>query len=226
MTTNRRITEDTAQGVRIETREDGTRRLTGYAAVYYDGTPGTQYRLWKGAVERILPGAFDSLLASGPDVRALFNHDSDKVLGRTRSGTLTITADTRGLHYDIVLPNTAIASDLAVSVERGDVSGSSFSFGGAVDEWRREGEMEIREIRGFGLVLDVGPVTFPAYDATTVGARADEPPPALRCHGEPVEARAAYEAWRAAEAEGRRVVVARGAMARARAVQVAQRLGG
>jgi len=154
-----------------ELRADtATRRLVGYAALYNVETEiAGMFR------ERIAPGAFDTAVATD-DVRALWNHDANFVLGRTSSGTLRLTADARGLQYDVEPPDTQWARDLMVSVERGDVTQSSFGFlvpdGG--DEWTREaGQMPLRTIRKAQL-FDVSPVTYPAYDQTTVSARAQE----------------------------------------------------
>ena len=147
------------------------RRISGYGAVYYNGTPGTEYQLARDLVERIMPGAFDRA-AKDDDVRGLFNHDPNFVLGRTTSGTMFLSTDKTGLWYDISVGLTNSGADVIEHVARGDVSGSSFSFlippGG--EHWRRENGIDIREITAVEL-FDVGPVTFPAYEATTAEAR-------------------------------------------------------
>jgi len=112
----------------LENRQDKLPVITGYAAVYYDGTPGTEFQLWENTVERILPGSFDSALARKDDARALFNHDPNLVLGRVSSGTLRLSADSKGLKYEIVPPVTRTAEDLVAMIQRGDVTGSSFEF--------------------------------------------------------------------------------------------------
>lgn len=155
---------------RIERRADGGEcHLVGYAAVFYrEDDPGTQFELWENTYERILPGAFDGIAEN--DVRGLFNHDSDHILGRSKNGTMALTVDEIGLRYDITLPDTQAARDLAASVERGDIDGSSFAFRATSVNWREETvnstTTEIREIAGCD-VFDVGPVTYPAYEATT-----------------------------------------------------------
>lgn len=169
---------------RTHIRSDGSKNriLTGYAAVFYDGTPETQYELWNDsygrAVERIMPGAFDAAMGKPDDVRALWNHDPNWILGRTSAQTLRLTVDRRGLLYEIDLPNTQMARDIEEHVRRGDVTGSSFSFeirpGG--DKWRTAQDEEsnyydVREILSVEL-FDVGPVTFPAYVGTSAGMRA------------------------------------------------------
>lgn len=154
---------------RVEARDDQTPLIRGYAAVYYDGTPETEYRLWDGAVERIMPGAFDAALRSDADVVALFNHNSDIVLGRRSAGTLRLSDDARGLAYEIDPP--ASRGDVVEMLRRGDVRGSSFMFMVRGESWIRGDDLDIRELTAVDL-YDVGPVTFPAYEATTAGVRA------------------------------------------------------
>lgn len=75
--------------------------IRGIAAVFYDGTPNTEYPLWKGTVERIDERAFDNAINKQADVRALFNHDANWLLGRTSNQTLTLRKDDTGLRYSI-----------------------------------------------------------------------------------------------------------------------------
>ncbi len=155
--------------VRLETRKGAESEITGHAAVYYDGSPGTEYKLWDGAVERIMPGAFDKAIRSD-DVLGLFNHDPNRILGRSSAGTLTLTSDKKGLAYRISPGNTSTANDVREHIRRGELKGSSFGFMITDETWRTEDKMEIREISGVDL-FDVGPVTFPAYEATDTQAR-------------------------------------------------------
>jgi len=154
-----------------ECRVDGTenKRITGYASVFYDGTPDTEYELWDDTRERIMPGAFDRAIAED-DVRALFNHDANMLLGRNKAGTLSLRADKTGLAYDISPPDTEIGRSVAESIKRGDLSGSSFAFIVDKEEIRSEGKMVIREVKAVRL-FDVGPVTYPAYNSTDVAVR-------------------------------------------------------
>jgi len=146
--------------------------IGGYAAVFYRaGDPSTEYELWKGARERIMPGAFDGV--TGDDVRALFNHDPNNVLGRSKSGTLKLSVDEVGLRYEIEPSDTTTYRNITTWLRRGDVDGSSFAFSVLTDEWRMEGGNEIREIRKLGKLYDVGPVTFPAYEGASSGTRAE-----------------------------------------------------
>lgn len=174
---NNKIERRTFTGHKVEMRTDGDNSiLDGHGAVFYDGTPATEYILsqsykWK---ERVSPNAFNRALDEHDDVRGLFNHDVNFILGRTMSGTMDLSVDKKGLRYEITLPETQQAADVATSVKRGDITGSSFSFWPTKTSWE-EGEdgWEIRTIEEV-ILLDLGPVTFPAYDGATSFARAEE----------------------------------------------------
>lgn len=158
----------------LEFREaDGKTTIAGYAAVFNRETViggGT----W-GFREQIAPGAFDEALGRD-DVRALFNHNPDILLGRTASGTLRLSVDKKGLRYEVDLPDTAQARDVRTLIQRGDVSGSSFAFrvedeGAQWDETEvKKGKLPLRTITRAEL-FDVSPVTYPAYPQTSVSAR-------------------------------------------------------
>lgn len=158
--------------LKAETREDGEgRRLVGYAARFnsLSGDLG-------GFRERIAPGAFSGSLEAGSDIRALWNHDSALVLGRTRSGTLSVREDDDGLRVEIDPPDTQAGRDALTSIDRGDVSQMSFAFrvnpGGDMVEENSEGEL-IRTLTDVEL-FEVSPVTFPAYEDTRIDARSIE----------------------------------------------------
>ena len=166
----------TNQRVEIRREENQPATISGYAAVFYRADqPGTEFRLADDYVERIQPGAFDNALKNADDARALFNHDSNQVIGRVSSGTLRLNVDEVGLRYQIDLPDTQLGRDVATIIERGDVSGSSFAF--AVNdkgsEVTRDGEQMVRTITDVSL-FDVGPVTYPAYQATSTAKRNTE----------------------------------------------------
>lgn len=171
---------NTMAEVRVAKRtdnDDGPHEIRGYAAVFYDGTPGTEYRLWEDMVERIMPGAFDDVLAEKPDVRGLFNHDPDHLLGRTSAGTMSLSADDKGLAFRIVLGDTNIAQDVAKHIQRGDIDGSSFAFDVPPDGERftiGDDQVIVREVTKVKPLFDVSPVTFPAYEGTAAGFRATE----------------------------------------------------
>jgi HK97 family phage prohead protease len=165
--------------VEIRQEEDGTRYLVGYGAVFWDreDRAGTQYALYPGMVERIMPGAFDEAIGNKDDARGLFNHDSSAVLGRTASGTMVLSVDSVGLRYEIELADKQLTRDLVTDIERGDITGSSFAFniraGGVkwVEEEQEDGMvLDVREIHSVRL-FDTGPVTYPAYTGTSVGTR-------------------------------------------------------
>lgn len=149
--------------------ETETHTVSGYAAMYNVET--VIFGLWR---EKIAHGAFASALDGTDDVRALFNHDPNKLLGRTSSGTLTLSDDSKGLHYDIDLPDTQDARDVRELIKRGDVSGSSFGFVIEEEDWddtpTKKGQLPLMTIRKVEL-FDVSPVTFPAYPQTSVSAR-------------------------------------------------------
>lgn len=178
--------------VTVEIRADGKQVVTGYAAVFHrSDDSGTQYQLMDNYYERIQPGAFDRALAEMQDVRALFNHDANIVLGRTKSNTLRLTTDSTGLRYEVDLPETQQAADLAKSITRGDVSGSSFAFSVTAEgqEIERSDGQTYRNITDANL-FDVSVVTYPAYESATTGLRSSE---------NLEEAKAALSKWEAEE---------------------------
>lgn len=147
-----------------------SRTLEGYAVVF--GSLSEDLGGFREIVER---GAFTQALNEAPDVRALFNHDPSLVLGRTTNGTLRLAEDAHGLRVAMTLPETSYAQDVHRLVERGDVNQMSFAFrvhkGG--ETWTTEDGQRIRRLRSLA-IYDVSIVTFPAYQATTVAARALE----------------------------------------------------
>lgn len=167
------------RGTEVRTKGDDAKPgLEGYAAVF-----NQDYVLYEDTgmrwVEKIKPGAFSRVLKEKQDVRALFNHNADHVLARTTNGTLVLAQDSQGLSYDAALDSrTRIAQDVRCFVDRKDVTGCSFSFRVGKQVWREEeqsdGKMTIytREIEEISELYDVGPVTYPAYEGTSVGARA------------------------------------------------------
>lgn len=152
--------------VRLEEVE-GVRRIVGYAALFNQMSEDLG-----GWWEMIEPGAFTSSLERGDDVRALFNHDANMILGRTRNGTLVLNQDDHGLRYAITPPDTSYARDLMVSLERGDVDQSSFGFRVSDDRWETVNERNIRTVIDFKRLFDISPVTFPAFPQTSAEARA------------------------------------------------------
>ena len=171
------------RGADFQTREaDGNLFIDGYFAVF-----NSEYRLWDDAVETIDPGAFR--LDEDRDVRALTNHDTTLVLGRTTAGTLMLTVDERGLFGSVLInPKDQDACNLYERVKRGDVTQCSFGF---------DILKEQREVRPDGVTVwhlqqvrlyEVSVCTFPAYEETGVQAR--------KAEMEDIKKRA-FENWRA-----------------------------
>ncbi|HQM91462.1 MAG TPA: HK97 family phage prohead protease [Syntrophales bacterium] len=153
---------------RVEQREDGKKLIRGHAAVFNSETDLGWFR------ERIAPGAFSESIGKD-DVRALFNHDENFILGRNKAGTLTMREDEQGLYVEIDPPDTQVARDLVTSIERGDISQMSFGFQTIKDSWETE-ENAAKDLRTLEKVKlwDVSPVTFPAYQETDVAVRSHD----------------------------------------------------
>lgn len=127
--------------------------------------------------EQIAPGAFKQSIKND-DIRALWNHNPDHVLGRNKSGTLTLSEDDVGLYIEIDPPNTQAGRDLVELVKRRDVSQMSFAFITQKDAWEHnDGQPSIRTLQKAQL-FDVSPVTFAAYPQTDLKVRS-----ALECAG-------------------------------------------
>ncbi|QIH63358.1 HK97 family phage prohead protease [Enterobacteriaceae bacterium A-F18] len=154
--------------VRAEQQSDQPTRIIGYGSVFNSRSEP----LW-GFREIIKPGAFDDVLTN--DVRGLFNHDPNFILGRSAAGTLSLSVDERGLQYNILAPDTQTIRDLVIApMVRGDISQSSFAFQVARDgdDWYEDEEgIVIREISKFSRLYDVSPVTYPAYQDADSGVR-------------------------------------------------------
>ena len=144
-----------------EVRAKG-RRLEGYAATFDNETDiGGRF------VESIAQGAFAASLRDKNDILALVDHNPSKLLARTRSGTLRLSEDNKGLAFDLDIPNTQAGNDILSLAERGDLGGMSFGFK-AIEESMTG---EIRELMCVDLVEISVVQAFPAYDNTTVNAR-------------------------------------------------------
>ncbi len=149
-------------------------KIIGHAAVYNQWSQDLG-----GFKERVLPGAFTKAI-DGADIRALFNHDPNFLLGRTSSGTLELADEKKGLHFEASPPDTQTIRDLVIApmtprngAASADLNQCSFAFLPVEDEWRAPKlfgglyERDLHEVQLF----DVSAVTFPAYDQTDVGLR-------------------------------------------------------
>jgi HK97 family phage prohead protease len=141
--------------------------LTGHAAVF------GQYADLGSNLEDLAPGAFDAVLKDpSTDVRALFNHDPNQILGRQGAGTLRVGTDSQGLEFEIQLPNTGLGNDLRELVSRGDINGASFAFIPGDDAWSRSADgRQIQTHTSVSRLLDVSPVTYPAYEGASTMLR-------------------------------------------------------
>ena len=152
--------------LRAVKNDDGSRTITGYAAVF--NAPSLDFGGW---TEVIAPGAFTKSLLTDPDVMLLRDHDNAILLGRTTSKTLTLNEDAHGLKFSCELPATTQANDLAVLIDRGDISGCSFGFICNLDNWANDGKGNtVRTVLDADL-FDVSIVAQPAYPDTSLSLR-------------------------------------------------------
>lgn len=142
--------------------------IGGYAAVFNSPTSIGDW-----FTETIAPGAFSCAISENNDIRALFNHDWNNVLGRTKSGTLRLFEDERGLKFEVDLPNTSVARDLVESMRRKDINQCSFGFRATKEDWDYNVEPALRTIQEVEL-YEVSVVSIPAYEDTEVSLRSKE----------------------------------------------------
>jgi uncharacterized protein len=154
-----------------EMREEADKppKLVGYASVYNQET--VIYGMFR---EKVSPGAYKKTIREH-DIRALWNHNTDLVLGRNKSGTLILAEDDKGLKSEIFPPDTQAGRDAVTSIKRGDVSQMSISFEIVKQEWfspESKSELPLRTIREAKL-YEVSPVTFPQFETTSIAARSE-----------------------------------------------------
>lgn len=142
---------------------DGVKRVGGLAVSY-----GGQADIGDSFRELFAPGAFRASLSD--DILALFGHDRNRVLGRTSAGTLRLREDANGVHFEIDLPDTTDGRDLAVSVERGDIRGTSFGFRVQRETWDDTTNPPTRTIHE-AILREISPTADPAYGDTTIAMR-------------------------------------------------------
>jgi Escherichia/Staphylococcus phage prohead protease len=139
------------------------RRLEGYAATYNPPATVMDFR------EIIKPGAFATTLRSGRDVVFLVDHQPSQLLARTRNGSLKLAEDQRGLIFSADLPSTTLANDVLALAEARSLGGMSFGFTVIDESWPSRNERELHSVQ----LLEISTVAaWPAYDGTTVSARA------------------------------------------------------
>lgn len=144
-------------------------KLEGYASVFNQRSE----EIWPGFLEEVVPGAFKKTLQES-DVRSLWNHDANFVLGRVKSGTLALSEDARGLAVMIDPPDTQLVRDMCITpMRRGDVDQMSFGFETIRDDWKEEGSTIIRKLLEVRLI-EVSPCTIPAYPGTSISPRCAE----------------------------------------------------
>ena len=151
---------------------DAGTHIEGYASTF-----NQPYTLsdWFGEIqEQVAPGTFGRAIAEKQDVRCLRNHNPDYLLGRTKSGTLQLSEDSKGLAYSCDPPKTDTYT--VESIERGDLDGSSFGFIVTKDTWEDERDDKGRLIKSMRTIqdvdlFDVGPVTYPANENATAAIR-------------------------------------------------------
>jgi HK97 family phage prohead protease len=155
----------------IEYRADSegkTKKLRGYSARFGEITDLYWFE------EEILPGAFRNAIARD-DIRALIDHNPSLIIGRNKANTLELIEDERGLLSIIDPPDTSAGKDIVTSVDRGDVTGQSFSFRVREEIWisgkkRGEGKKDLRQLKDLEL-RDISIVTYPQYKTTDVSFR-------------------------------------------------------
>lgn len=153
----------------VKTREEGGKRyLEGYFAVF-----GETYQVFDGWIETIERGAFARYLASGEDVKVLWNHDANIVLGSTGNGTASLREDEKGLYGSVEInENDQDAVNAYARIARGDVSGCSFGFDVArQEEWWDDDGIYHTKLTEIDPLYEVSACTFPAYKATSISAR-------------------------------------------------------
>ena len=175
--------------LRAAAETEGPKKIFGYAATFGNESSVLESRQGK-FVEIIDAGAFDDVL--NDDIRALFNHDPNMILARSKggTGTLSLGTDSTGLWYTFDMPQTRAGDDLLESIRRGDVESSSFGFSVAKDQWAETRDDAgnrslVRTITKVAKLYDVSPVVSPAYPDATVALRSleefrkQEPEPTL-----------------------------------------------
>lgn len=164
--TEKRNSSTTSTSVEVRTNENGKRIVEGYAVKW-----GLRsHKIGNRFYEVFHKGAFVEAVSKN-DIRALWSHDTSKILGRTKNETLKLLEDEIGLRFELELPSTTLGNDTFESINRGDVDGVSFGFRAISQDWdKRSNDEVIRNITKADL-FEISPVGFPAYPDTTVSVR-------------------------------------------------------
>lgn len=162
-----------AEPVKIESRGEGDTKhdyITGYAARFDKWSLPLADWSKNGFIEQIDKRAFDGVDMT--KVIASVNHDFSKILARAEKGTLSLTVDSKGLKYDIKVPNTTVGKDTLEDVRNGNLMGSSFVFTTASDKWvfNKDDKPDERTVLKIGKLIEVGPVSMPAYPDSSASA--------------------------------------------------------
>ena len=155
--------------IRVDSNAESERKIGGYAAVFNSET-----KIGERFIEKIAYGAFGESIAK-EDIRALWSHNSDLVIGRNRNGTLNLNEDAKGLGFELKMPDTSWGRDAYTLIRDGFVTGVSFGFITLKDSWQRgeDGAPHVRTLEKVKLV-EISPTAFPAYEETQVSARSAE----------------------------------------------------
>ena len=164
-TETRRAPEQRTIDVDVESLDTRGRTVHGYAALY-----NTLSEDLGGYREQLAPRAFQGVV--NDDVRALLNHDPNEVLGRTKSGTLRLFDEERGLRFELDLPDSPLGQNVREAIRRGDLDGASFRFEVGEEEWNQE----VRTIQTVKALRDVTLATYPAYPAASIELRTKPEP--------------------------------------------------
>ena len=159
-TTERKAPEQRTIDVDVGSLDTRGRTVHGYAAIY-----DTLSEDLGGYREQIAPGAFRDVLAD--DVRCLLNHDANEVLGRTRSGTLRLFDEQRGLRFELDLPDSPLGENMRSAIRRGDIDGASFRFEVGDEAWNGD----VRTVKSVKALRDVSLASYPSYPAASVELR-------------------------------------------------------
>lgn len=161
-----------SEDIEIRESDNGKKTITGYAVKWEMKSQPLGY--WYRFKEQFKKGAFTETITQD-DQRALWSHDTSKVLGRTKNDTLRLFEDDIGLRFELDLPDTTLGEDVYKTIKRGDVDGVSFGFKMVKEEWDESDPDNIIRSVTKAKLLEISPVAFPAYPDSTVSAREYDP---------------------------------------------------